>query len=288
MREIAILSGKGGTGKTSFVAAFATLAKEPVVLGDCDVDAANLALLMPGTDDRQEAFFAGKRARIDEELCIGCGDCMEVCRFDALKMSDKDNVPQVDDLMCEGCTACTLVCPEDAIHFIENRSGSIYQRETTVGPLVHASLGIAQDNSGKLVTRVRERARNLAEERGIDMVLYDGPPGIGCPVHATLSGVSLVIAVTEPTPSGVHDVERLLELSTHFDLKTVIVVNKFDLNQELTHALQHVAEARGASLIGGVPFHEGVPRALAKGESPLAVPIVREALQRIWTHIEKT
>lgn len=285
MREIAILSGKGGTGKTSFVAAFATLANEPVVLGDCDVDAANLALLIPGTDDRPEAFFAGKKARIDEDKCIGCAACIDVCRFDALKMSN--NISLVDDILCEGCTACTLVCPEDAIHFIENRSGSIYQRETAVGPLVHASLGIAQDNSGKLVTRVRERSRTLAGKRGIDMVLYDGPPGIGCPVHATLSDVNLVVAVTEPTPSGVHDVRRLLDLTTHFDIRTVVVVNKFDLNQELTDSLHAEADERGAAFIGGVPFHEDVPRALAKGDSPLTVPLVREALCRIWTFIEK-
>ena len=285
MKEIAILSGKGGTGKTSLVAAFATLANEQVVLGDCDVDAANLALLMPGSDDCPEPFFAGQRARIEEAKCAGCGACVEVCRFDALEMRDK--APSVDDLACEGCKACRLICPGDAIHFIDNRSGTIYQRETPDGPLVHASLGIAQDNSGKLVTRVRSLARKLAEERGIDTVLLDGPPGIGCPVHATLGGVGLVVAVTEPTPSGLHDVERLLELTTHFQLQTVVVVNKFDLNLELTESLHRKADERGASYVGGIPFHEDVPRALAKGDSPLRVPIVSEALQRIWVFIEK-
>jgi MinD superfamily P-loop ATPase len=284
MREIAVLSGKGGTGKTSFVAAFATLANEPVVLGDCDVDAANLALLMPGTDDSPEPFFAGRRARIDAAKCSGCATCVEVCRFRALEMGDE--TPLVSDLACEGCMACRLVCPDDAVYSVENLSGAIYQRETPVGPLVHASLGIAQDNSGKLVTKVRSRARQLAEERGIDTVLLDGPPGIGCPVHATLGGVGLVVAVTEPTPSGVHDVERLLDLTTHFQLRTVVVVNKFDLNLEMTESLHRTADKRGASFSGGVPFHEDVPRALAKGNSPLQVPIVSEAIQRIWTYIE--
>ena len=167
--QIAMASGKGGTGKTSLVAAFATLANEQVVLGDCDVDAANLALLMPGTDECSEPFFAGQSARIDIDKCAGCGACVEVCRFRALKMTDQ--APLVDDLVCEGCRACRLICPGDAIHFIDNRSGIISQRETPAGPLVHASLGIAQDNSGKLVTRVRSLARRVAEERGIDTVL---------------------------------------------------------------------------------------------------------------------
>jgi MinD superfamily P-loop ATPase len=286
MREIAILSGKGGTGKTSFVGAFATLAKERVVLGDCDVDAANLALLLPGKDESEEPFFAGRRARIDEDKCAGCAACMAVCRFRAL--STNGTASRVDDLACEGCGACALVCPEDAIRFVANRSGTIYQRETPAGPLVHASLGIAQDNSGKLVTRVRSLAKQLATARGIDTVLYDGPPGIGCPVHATLSGVSTVVAVAEPTPSGVHDVERLLDLTAHFQIQTLVIVNKFDLNPELTESLRRAVEERGVSFIGGVPFNEEVPRALARGEGPLQVPMVREALQRVWALIEKS
>lgn len=285
MKEIAILSGKGGTGKTSLVAAFAALADKQIVLGDCDVDAANLALLMPGADDSPEPFFAGQRARIDEDECTGCGACVDVCRFDALEM--RDNAPSVDDLSCEGCRACRLVCPSDAIHFVDNRSGTIYQRETSAGPLVHASLGIAQDNSGKLVTRVRELARRIAGERGIDRILFDGPPGIGCPVHATVGGVNLVVAVTEPTPSGLHDVERLLELTTHFRLQTVVVVNKFDLNLEMTESLHRKADDRGAFFGGGIPFNAEVPRALAKGDSPLSVPIVSEAIEEIWNFIEK-
>jgi MinD superfamily P-loop ATPase len=260
------------------------LANKPVVLGDCDVDAANLALLMPGTDDSPEPFFAGKRARVDATKCSGCAACVEVCRFHALEMVD--NTPLVNDLACEGCMACRFVCPNDAIYSVESRSGTIYQRETPVGPLIHASLGIAQDNSGKLVTRVRSRARSLAEKRGIDTVLFDGPPGIGCPVHATLGGVSLVVAVTEPTPSGVHDVVRLLDLTTHFQLRTVVVVNKFDLSLKMTESLHRTADERGAFFGGGVPFHEDVPRALAKGNSPLQVPIVSEALQKVWSYIE--
>ncbi len=284
MKEITVLSGKGGTGKTSFVAAFAALATEHMVLGDCDVDAANLALLLPGKDTFAEPFFAGRRARFSEERCAGCGECVAVCRFEALEMSPSC-VPVVEDLSCEGCGACALICPEDAVRFVKNRSGTLYQRETRGGPLVHAALGVAEDNSGKLVTRVRERARTLADGMNIDLVMYDGPPGIGCPVHAALGGVNLVVAVTEPTPSGLHDLARLLELTAHFHIETVVVVNKFDLNPSFAEALQTTAKQKGGRLIGRVPFDANVPRALAEGSSPLAVPAVREALQHIWREV---
>jgi MinD superfamily P-loop ATPase len=285
VREIVVLSGKGGTGKTSFVAAFAELAGKGVALGDCDVDASNLALLMPGEDVDEEPFFAGLRARIDENRCSLCSSCVDVCRYDALTMED-GQVPRVNDLNCEGCRACSVVCPEEAFTYVENRSGTLFMRETKVGPLIHASLGIAQDNSGKLVTRVRERVRTLAEERGIDTILIDGPPGIGCPVHASLTGIGLVVAVTEPTPSGAHDLERLLDLCTHFKLKAVVIVNKFDLNGKSTFKFERISEERGAELIGGVPFNKEVPMALARGAGPLTVPVVREALERIWARIE--
>ncbi len=285
MREIVVLSGKGGTGKTSFVAAFAKLASKRIALGDCDVDASNLALLMPGQDVVEEPFFAGLRARVDKDRCSLCGNCVDVCRYDALTF-DPGLVPEVDDLACEGCRACSVVCPEEAISFVEHRSGTLYRRETEVGPLVHAALGIAQDNSGKLVACVRERTRTLADEQGIDTVLLDGPPGIGCPVHAALGGVSLVVAVTEPTPSGVHDLKRLLDLCSHFKLNVSVVVNKFDLNGRSTFEFEKIVQGRGAELIGWVAFHRGVPMALARGESPLAVPTIRDSLERIWSRID--
>lgn len=284
MKEIAIVSGKGGTGKTSIVAAFAEIQQNQVVLGDCDVDASNLALLIPGLDVKEEPFFAGLRARIDEDRCSLCGECVEVCRFQALSL--KDNlVPKVDKLACEGCRACSVVCGEEAISYDENRAGTLYMRETAAGPLIHAALGVAQDNSGKLVAEVRERARAEAEERGIDTILLDGPPGIGCPVHAAISGVSLVVAVTEPTPSGTHDLARLLKLCDHFKLKVVVIVNKYDLHGSWKPELEKIIERNGVDLVGTVPFHRDVPMALARGESPLSVPIVRESLERIWDRI---
>ncbi|MCP4606314.1 MAG: (4Fe-4S)-binding protein [Proteobacteria bacterium] len=283
MREIVVVSGKGGTGKTSFVASFAALAKGQIALGDCDVDAANLALLVPGEDTHEEAFFAGMRARVDEGACTGCGDCVEACRYDAKEL--RDGVAQTDELRCEGCRACSVVCPENAISFASNRAGTLYHRETEVGPLVHGALGIAQDNSGKLVALVRERTRALADERGIDTILLDGPPGIGCPVHAAIGGVNLVVAVTEPTPSGLHDLRRLLDLCDHFKLDVAVLLNKFNLNEKLSYDLERIVQDRGARFMGGVPFDKEVPMALSRGESPLTVPIVREALERVWDHI---
>ena len=280
MREIVVVSGKGGTGKTSFAAAFAELTGHPVVLGDCDVDAANLALLMPGEDLHAESFFAGQRARVDSSTCNGCGVCEVVCRYDAIPVTD--DLARVDDLRCEGCRACQVVCPEDAISFVENRAGTIYLRETRVGPMVHAALGIAQDNSGKLVAKVREDVRRVGEERGIDTAILDGPPGIGCPVHAAIGQTDLVIAVTEPSPSGAHDLDRLLELTRHFDLETVVIVNKFDLNPALTGEIEALSRERNARPVGRVPFNEEVPRALKRHETPLVVPSVAEALGEVW------
>lgn len=285
MKEIAVVSGKGGTGKTSFVAAFANLAQNQIVLGDCDVDASNLGILCPGTDIDEEPFYAGLRVSIDKEKCFMCGNCVEVCRYDALSLGD-DLVPQVSSLDCEGCRACSVVCPVDALTFGEKRSGTIQIRETASGPLIHASLGMAEDNSGKLVSRVREKARLLAESRQIDTILLDGPPGIGCPVHATLSGIDLVVAVTEPTPSGLHDLDRLIELCSHFKLQVLVVVNKYDLNRELTDALETKTGKNGAHFIGRVPFHPDVPMALARNATPLEVPVVRDAVHKIWDRVQ--
>jgi MinD superfamily P-loop ATPase len=286
VREIVVLSGKGGTGKTSMVAAFAALAAEPLVLGDCDVDAANLALLHPGEALREEPFFAGRRARIDAAACTGCMACVEACRYRALALGPVP-VPLVDDLACEGCGACAVVCQFDAVGFVPNRSGTVYVSDAAAGALIHGALGIAQDNSGKLVARVRELAREAAGERGCELVLLDGPPGIGCPVHAALGGVSLVVAVTEPTLSGRHDLERLFELCAHFDLECAVLVNKHDLAPTVTEQIEGLARERGARLLGRVPFDEAVPRAVARGESPLAVPRVRAALERAWERIDR-
>ena len=283
MKTLVVISGKGGTGKTSFCASFAQLAGEGVVLGDCDVAAANLALLISGEDVEREDFFAGSVATVDGELCIGCGECNIACRYEAIELSD--DVARVNHLRCEGCRACSVVCPVDAIQFANKRAGTILRRETALGPMVHAALGIAQDNSGKLVARVREDAQTIAKERGIGLALFDGPPGIGCPVHAAVGGADLLIAVTEPTSSGSHDLERVLYLARHFDLRVGVVVNKYDLNIDVTEQIEQMAEQHEALLLGRVPFDEGVPRALAESKTPLSVPAVRMALVRCWDKI---
>jgi MinD superfamily P-loop ATPase len=286
MKEIVVVSGKGGTGKTSLLAAFAHLAGHPVALGDCDVDAANLALLLPGEDTKTEPFFAGQRAIVTADLCTGCGECELVCRYDAIPVSGE--LARVDDLLCEGCRACQVVCPEGAIEFVDNQAGSILWRETAVGPLVHGALGIAQDNSGKLVAKVREETRKVAGERGLDLLLLDGPPGISCPAHAAIGNVDLVVAVTEPSPSGAHDLERLLQLTRHFKLETVVVVNKFDLNPALTSEIEDTSRHYGAEPVGRVPFNEDVPRALKRHETPLVIPALAEVLAGVWEAIKSS
>lgn len=287
MKEIVLVSGKGGTGKTSFVASFAELNGRSVALGDCDVDAANLALLLPGIDETREPFLAGHRARIEPEMCTGCLMCMETCRFAAILLRE-DGLPHVDELSCEGCRACSVVCPAEAIGFAQNRAGTVFQRNTRCGPLVHAALDAAQGNSGKLVARVREQTRNIAAELGLELVLIDGPPGIGCPVHASLGGATLVVAVTEPTPSGLHDLVRMIDLLQHFGLESVLLVNKWDLNPQMTEAIERTARDRGVRPIGRVPFDGRVAMALAQGRTPLAVPPVRRALKRAWLEIGHT
>jgi len=287
VKEIVIVSGKGGTGKTSFVASFAELNGRPVALGDCDVDAANLALLLPGQDNVAEPFHAGYKASIEPELCTGCLVCMETCRFAAIRLSER-GMPHVDELSCEGCRACSVVCPAEAIEFIPNQAGTVFQRKTRCGPLVHAELGVAQGNSGKLVARVREKIRSIGEELGLQLALIDGPPGIGCPVHASLGGADLVVAVTEPTPSGLHDLVRMIDLLQHFKLHSVLLVNKWDLNPQMTEAIERTARKRGVRPIGRVPFDGRVAMALAQGRTPLVVPPAQRALKMAWQEIGYT
>jgi MinD superfamily P-loop ATPase len=286
MKQLVIISGKGGTGKTSIAAALATLAADSisVVMADCDVDAANLGLLLPGNDGAEVPFAAGRRARVDPERCSGCGLCQESCRFAAITL--ESGVATVDALACEGCGVCELVCPDGAVEFADNIAGIWLERRTGIGVMVHARLGIAQDNSGKLVAMVRQRAREIAERDSAALILVDGPPGIGCPVHAALSGCDLALVVTEPTPSGEHDLARVLKLTEHFGMKAAVVVNKHDLSPQITDRIHRLVLEHGASWLGTIPFEPNVPRALARGELPLAVAPVAEALKRIWRDLE--
>lgn len=260
-RELVVISGKGGTGKTSLVAAFAALAGH-VVLADCDVDAADLHLVL-GPELGKEHEFSGRRgAIIDPEACTACGRCAEVCRFSAVRGGGEYSI---DALACEGCELCRHVCPADAIHMEPVINGAWMVSETRFGPLVHAHLGVAEDNSGKLVTIVRNEARSVAEERGLPLVIVDGSPGIGCPVIASLAGADLVLVVTEPTVSGRHDLDRVLQVVRQFRRPFAVCINKADLNPELGARISGEASDAGAGFVVTVDYDPAVTHAQTAG-----------------------
>ncbi len=263
MKQIAIISGKGGTGKTILTASFASLARNKVMV-DCDVDAADLHLLLHPTIVEKHEFSGGETAKIDKELCIECGKCIEFCRFDAI---NDDFV--VDPILCEGCKLCSYLCPVEAITMEDNASGNWFISDTKYGPLVHARLNIAEENSGKLVTKVRQIAKEIAEDKNMDYVIIDGPPGIGCPVIASLTGVNTAIIVTEPTLSGVHDMKRVLEVAEHFKIDTKVVINKYDINLDITENIKEVCEKENVDLVGLIPFSRQVSESIVKG-----IPVV--------------
>ena len=263
MRELVVLSGKGGTGKTSLVASFAVLAKRSVI-ADCDVDAADLHLVLAARVQRREEFRAGHEAAIIPELCTGCGVCLEPCRFAAVRAEAAEVGPPrfwIDTSACEGCGVCVRSCPEGAIDFRERTSGEWYVSDTRCGPLVHARLGIAAENSGKLVSLVRRQAREIAEHEGRELLLVDGPPGIGCPVIASLAEASAALVVTEPTLSGEHDMQRVLILAHHFKVPAAVCVNKWDLNPEMAARIERGARVMGAWSAGRVRYDRGVTAA---------------------------
>jgi len=252
-----VISGKGGTGKTSVLAAFAQLAS-PVVVADCDVDASNLPLIInPENGTSSEPFFGGYFVELDTSLCKGCAICHAACRFNAVDFdpdSDPPRYPGFDFYACEGCGACVDVCPTAAIKLIDRRSGTLFEGTTRFGPIIFGELGIAEGMSGKLVSLVRERAKEVAERNNIDLILIDGSPGIGCPVIASVTGTSAVVIVTEPTVSGLHDLGRVAQLANHFHINAGVIVNKSDLNDDMTRQLENFAMAHGIEVIGRIPF----------------------------------
>ena len=258
MKEIVVLSGKGGTGKTTIVASFAALAKN-IVLADCDVDAADLHLLLQPTITKTEEFWSGKTAFIDKKFCTRCEICEQVCRFDAIK-----NL-KVDPILCEGCGFCFRVCPESTIRMKDNLAGHWFISDTKYGPLVHARLGIAQENSGKLVAMVRQHARAIAQEQRFDYILSDGPPGIGCPVISSLSGANLALLITEPTLSGIHDLDRVLGVCRHFGVCALVCINKYNINEENSRQIEDFCQGQGVEVISRLPFDNMVTEALVQG-----------------------
>ncbi|MFH1722474.1 MAG: ATP-binding protein [Candidatus Altiarchaeota archaeon] len=255
MKQITVISGKGGTGKTSLVGAFAALAINKV-LADCDVDASDLHLLLNPTVQQTEDFTALKTAVIDHEKCIHCGKCINVCRFDAIS----DFI--VDRYSCEGCGSCQLVCPEKAIKLEENVAGKSYISDTRFGPLCHARLFPGEDASGKLVAFVRNNAKKVAEKKGLDRVIIDGSPGIGCPVIASIGGTDLTLIVTEPTVSGIHDLERILGVTAHFKVPAVVVVNKFDINPDKTREIENYCNKEGVDVFAKIPYDPDFTKAM--------------------------
>lgn len=290
--EITVISGKGGTGKTTVLASLAALAGNQI-LADNDVDAADLHLLLAPTVREEHAFSGGTKASIDPANCIGCGKCAAACHFDAIRFDGPANdtvgkTYRIEPLACEGCGLCALVCPMDTVRTQPNMTGRWYVSGTAYGPMVHARLGIAEENSGRLVTQVRNRAAELAAELKQELILGDGPPGTGCPVIASVSGTDLVVLVTEPTVSGVHDLERVMRLVAHFGVPSVVVINKADLNAEQAERIEEIARARGSRVIGRIPFDRSVNDALMAGKTVIDYgkgPAV-EAMRNIWANLQ--
>ena len=282
MRELVVVSGKGGTGKTSLTAAFAFLAGKNV-LCDADVDAADLHLLLRPEVRRRTDFMGGGKAVIDPGLCTRCGLCRDLCRFAAI---DADFL--VDGIACEGCGVCVDLCPAQAIEFPIQKCGEWFISDTRMGPMVHARLGIAEENSGKLVSRIRQEAKKLAEERGFELIITDGPPGIGCPVIAAIGGATALALIVEPTVSGLHDMTRLADLAAHFRAPCLLCVNKFDLNIEMTEKLEEVARQRKMTVVGRVPFDPLFTRAMIDGQTVIEYQpdaATARAVQEVWEAI---
>ena len=248
MKELVIISGKGGTGKTSITGAFASLANN-MVLCDADVDASDLHLILNPEVSMTEDFTAGHEAIIRQDKCSQCGQCIELCRFGAVK----ENF-EIDSIDCEGCGVCVDICPEEAIDFPETICGQWYISDTRFGPMVHAKLGIGQENSGKLISLIRGEAKKLAEKKNLELILTDGPPGTGCPVIASITQATAVLLITEPTVSGIHDLERVKSLTEHFNIPTMVCINKYDLNQDQTQKIEEIAQTAALSLVGKIAF----------------------------------
>jgi MinD superfamily P-loop ATPase len=287
VKQLVILSGKGGTGKTTMAAALAHLAARDlaIVMADADVDAANLELVLEPTQEEAHDFIGGSIARVDPSICTGCGTCTEICRFEAVaKNGDRY---RIDELACEGCAACVYQCPVEAIEMRAQRAGRWFRSSTRFGPLFHAHLFAGQENSGKLVTLVKQQARLRALDTGAALLLVDGPPGIGCPVISASAGADLALHVVEPTVSGIHDLERILATTDHFGVPSLVAINKADLNPARSRQIATFCAERGVELVGRVPYDPVVTEAMVQGQPVTAYtngPVTR-ALQDVWGRI---
>ena len=291
MKELVVISGKGGTGKTSITASLAALAGN-AVLADCDVDAADLHLLLEPRVEKTNAFISGKEAHIRVDDCVMCGQCVDICRFNAIEErtgEDGHACYQVNPLACEGCGVCTEVCAMDAIDFLPRHCGEWFVSNTRFGEMVHARLGIAAENSGKLVSVVRQHAKQLANEKQRGLIIVDGPPGIGCPVIASVSGATAVLVVCEPTLSGKHDLQRVLDLAKHFQVPAYVCINKADLNEQISGEIQTLAKEYHAQTLGEIGFDDVVTEAQLAGQTVIEYApqsMAADQLRQIWTRLE--
>jgi len=289
MKQLVILSGKGGTGKTTVAAALAHLASQemPVVLADADVDAANLELVLDPVKQEEHDFMSGQVAVIDAEKCIACGLCAEVCRFDAVM--EEGGIYRVDPLACEGCASCFYQCPEEAIRMQEQHAGLWFRSDSRFGPLFHAHLFAGQENSGKLVTLVKQQGRLLALDTGAELLVVDGPPGIGCPVISASAGADVALHVVEPTVSGVHDLERIMGTTDHFGVPSLVAINKVDLNLTRSEEIVAFCTEQGVEVVGRIPYDTVVTEAMVRGRpvTDYADGTVTEALEEMWSRIRE-
>ena len=286
-KEIVIISGKGGTGKTSVTAALASLAQNGV-LADCDVDAADLHLLMTPEIIEQHDFVGGKEAHIRKSVCIDCGRCKTLCRFNAIEV-DSSGKFEVDSTACEGCKVCVEFCPVKAIDFLDAVNGQWFIADTRFGPMVHAELGIAQENSGKLVSLIRREAKRIAKEKAAEWILIDGSPGTGCPVIASITGADFVLVVTEPTQSGKHDLLRIIELAAHFNVSAAVCINKADINPRMADEIEAAAEEKGLPVLARIPYDSIVTRAQVEAKTVMEMPDndIANSISNLWNQIQK-
>jgi MinD superfamily P-loop ATPase len=291
MKELVVISGKGGTGKTSIVAAFASLAKN-AVLADCDVDAADLHLVLEPDVKQTFDFSGGKQASIITEKCIGCGKCKDLCKFDAINLDGPANdivakTFTVDHVSCEGCKVCVEFCPVDAIEFNDSINGQWFISETRFGTMVHAKLGIAEENSGKLVFLIRKETKRIAEEQKKDLIIVDGSPGIGCPVIASITGADLVLIITEPTLSGKHDLDRVAELAAGFKIPTLVAINKFDLNSDMADQIEKDVLKRNIKVVGKIRYDKAFTKAQIMKTSVVEYTsgAVTEDVKSLWRNV---